>query len=243
MNNEIKPNKASEKGKKEQVQEMFDGIAASYDKTNHFISLGLDGLWKKRLVNLVLKANPQRVLDLATGTGDLPIRLAQKGVTDITGIDISAKMLEQGQQRVTKLQLADIIDLQQVDSESLPYLNETYDAVTVAYGLRNFAHLEKGLQEAYRVLKPQGVFVILETSVPRYFPFKQCHSVFTKHIMPLIGRLLSGDRTSYAYLAASANKFPSGQTLVTILEKEGFANVRVKSQFFGATSLYVAQRL
>lgn len=242
MKKTVTPDSNSDKSKKEQVEHMFDDISASYDKVNRFISLGLDQYWKKRLVKLVLKEEPKKLLDLATGTADLPLRFAECGLSNITGLDLSPKMLEEGQKRVDIHPFGKNITLVQGDSENLPFDDDTFDAITVSYGIRNYENLELGLQETRRVLKPGGVFVILETSVPTLFPFKQGYALFTKRIMPWLGGLMSGDKAAYRYLSESAANFPCGQDLVTILQAAGFSKVVVKPQFFGAASIYVCSK-
>lgn len=242
MSNEIKPNSQSDKSKKEQVGAMFDDISSSYDKVNRFISLGLDRFWKKRLVKIVANSNPATLLDLATGTADLPLRFAEQGVPIIVGLDLSPKMLEEGQKRVDALDLPQVITLVQGDSENLSFEANSFDAVTVSYGIRNYENLSLGLQETCRVLKPDGLFVILETSVPTVFPFMQGYALFTKRVMPWIGGVMSGDKDAYRYLSDSAANFPCGEKLVAILREAGFSDVEVKPQFFGAASIYVCKK-
>lgn len=242
MNQEIKPNSSSSMSKKEQVSDMFDDISSSYDKVNRFISLGLDHFWKKRLVKLVLKKNPKTILDLATGTADLPLRFARRGMDSIVGLDLSPKMLAEGQKRVDALALGEQITLIQGDSENLPFANNSFDLITVSYGIRNYENLSKGLRETYRVLKPSGSFIILETSVPTVFPFKQGYRFFTKHVMPWIGGVMSGDMKAYKYLSESASNFPCGESLAIILKEAEFSNVTIKPQFFGAASIYVCDK-
>lgn len=239
---EIKPNSSSSASKKEQVSDMFDDISSTYDKVNRFISLGLDRLWKKRLVKIVLTKQPEKLLDLATGTADLPIRFAESGLTNITGLDLSPKMLAEGQKRVDDHPLAKNISLIEGDSESLPFANDSFDAVTVSYGIRNYEDLAKGLKETCRVLKHGGQFVILETSVPTVFPFKQGYTFFTGRVMPWIGGLLSGDMEAYKYLSESAANFPCGEQLAHIIREAGFSNVIIKPQFFGSASIYVCEK-
>lgn len=235
---EIKPNIASDSAKKQQVEEMFNGISSSYDKANRFISLGMDLRWKKKLINRLLATQPSRVLDLATGTADLPLMMCDRGLSAITGLDLSPGMLEVAKDRVKTEGRSDAITLVQGDSENLPFNDATFDAVSVSYGLRNYEDLEKGLHETFRVLKPNGHFFILETSVPHHFPVKQGYSLFTKVIMPLLGKLFSGDKNAYTYLSASASKFPCGDAMVQILENAGFSHVKVMPQFFGAATIY-----
>lgn len=239
---QIKPNSSSNTSKKEQVSDMFDNISSSYDKVNRFISLGLDRFWKRRLVKLVIDEKPQNLLDLATGTADLPLRFAEAGLIDITGLDLSAKMLEEGQKRVDAHPLGKNITLTQGDSENLPFLDSHFDVITVSYGIRNYENLIKGLQETCRVLKTRGLFVILETSVPTVFPFKQGYALFTKRVMPCIGGLISGDKAAYKYLSESAANFPCGEGLALILKEAGFSSVIIKPQFFGAASIYVCTK-
>ena len=237
---EIKPNKEVDTSKKQQVEEMFDGISLSYDKANRFISLGMDLRWKKRLIKLLLKAKPQHVLDIATGTADLPLMMVDKGLDNITGLDLSAGMLEVGKKRVYEAGKSKQIKLIQGDSEHLPFMDNTFDAVTVSYGLRNYENLDQGLKETLRVMKSGAIFVILETSVPQRFPINQVYKLFTKIIMPSIGRIFSGDKKAYGYLSEFAIQFPSGNDLLLILKKAGFANVKAYPQFFGAATIYVA---
>lgn len=242
MQSQIKPNKDSSTSKKDQVRDMFDNISSSYDKTNSFISVGLDKRWKKRLVKLVLDIKPHKVLDLATGTADLPIRMVQQGMSSVTGLDLSPKMLMEGQKRVDILGLSDKITLIEGESENLPFDDNSFDAVSVSYGLRNYEDLNQGLLETLRVLKSGGTFIILETSVPQHFPFKQGYTLFSKHIMPFIGQMFSGDKAAYEYLSESAENFPCGEELVAILSTVGFVDIIVKPQFFGAASIYVARK-
>ena len=242
MNPQIKPNNSSSASKKEQVSDMFDDISSSYDKVNRFISLGLDGLWKKRLVRLVVERQPSNLLDLATGTADLPLRFAESGLRNITGLDLSPLMLEEGQKRVDIHPQGEHIKLIQGDSENLPFHDNSFDAITVSYGIRNYENLLKGLQETCRVLKPTGQLLILETSVPTVFPFKQGYALFTKRVMPWIGGLMSGDKEAYRYLSESAANFPCGEALATILKSSGFTNVTIKPQFFGAASIYICDK-
>ncbi|MGB1309245.1 MAG: ubiquinone/menaquinone biosynthesis methyltransferase, partial [Oceanihabitans sp.] len=184
----IKPYKNSELGKKEQVTKMFDNISKDYDGLNRVISFGIDVSWRKKVVAMVKKTKPKTILDIATGTGDLAINLAQCNADKIIGLDISSGMLEVGKAKVKKQQLEATIEMVIGDSENLPFEENTFDAITVAFGVRNFETLEKGLKEIYRVLKPNGTFVILETSIPTKTPFKQGYNFYSKYILPLIGK-------------------------------------------------------
>lgn len=242
MAKEVKPYKDSELKKKQQVEQMFDNISAGYDDLNRVISFGTDLAWRKKVIAIVKAAKPKNILDIATGTGDLAIALADSEAKKIIGLDISAGMLGVGQKKINHKKLQDRIEMVQADSENLPYENDTFDAITVAFGIRNFENLNKGLTEINRVLSKNGVFVILETSVPTKFPFKQGYAVYTKLLLPLIGRLFSKDKSAYKYLSESASKFPYGKKMCNILEKNGFTNVEFKPQTFGAATIYVASK-
>ncbi|HEX9979548.1 MAG TPA: bifunctional demethylmenaquinone methyltransferase/2-methoxy-6-polyprenyl-1,4-benzoquinol methylase UbiE [Flavobacterium sp.] len=242
MSENVTPYKDSGLGKKEQVAKMFDSISGGYDGLNRVISFGIDMKWRKKVLKLVADTNPETVLDIATGTGDLAIMMAQTGAKNITGIDISAGMLEVGRKKVAGKNLNGKINLMLADSENLPFTDNTFDAVTVGFGIRNFEDLEKGLSEILRVLKPGGIFVILETSVPEKFPFKQGYNFYTNRIMPLIGRIFSKDNAAYGYLAASASVFPYGEKMNNILRKIGFINVISAPQTFGVATIYSASK-
>ncbi|TXE07198.1 bifunctional demethylmenaquinone methyltransferase/2-methoxy-6-polyprenyl-1,4-benzoquinol methylase UbiE [Seonamhaeicola algicola] len=238
----IKPYKDSDLGKKEQVTKMFDTISGDYDGLNRVISFGIDVKWRKKVVNIVKNTNPNTILDIATGTGDLAINLAQTNATKITGLDISSGMLEIGKQKIKTKGLDTKIEMVLGDSENMPFANNTFDAITVAFGVRNFENLENGLKEIYRVLKPNGTFVILETSVPTKTPFKQGYKLYTKHILPLIGKVFSKDRSAYKYLSESASVFPYGEALNNILRKTGFINVEDFPQTFGVATIYKSSK-
>lgn len=242
MSQEVTPYKDSGLGKKEQVAQMFDTISGNYDGLNRVISFGIDGKWRKKVLKLVAAKNPQRILDIATGTGDLAILMAQTNATEITGADISEGMLEVGRKKVTEKNLDGRIKLVYGDSENLPFADNHFDAITVAFGVRNFETLEKGLAEILRVLKPGGIFVILETSVPTKFPFKQGYKFYSKFILPTIGRLFSKDRSAYAYLSESASVFPHGEALNNILRKVGFIEVKDLPQTMGVATIYSASK-
>ncbi len=239
----ITPYKNSELGKKEQVTKMFDTISGEYDGLNRVISFGIDIKWRKRVVKLVAKTNPKIVLDIATGTGDLAIALAKTDATKIIGFDISSGMLEIGNQKIIKKNLQNKIEMVLGDSEDMPFEDNTFDAITVAFGVRNFETLEKGLSEIFRVLKPKGQFVILETSVPTKTPYKQGYKIYTKHILPLIGRMFSKDKSAYQYLSESASVFPYGEALNNILSEIGFISVKDFPQTFGVATIYTSSKL
>jgi len=239
---EITPYKDSNLGKKEQVAKMFDNISGGYDGMNRVISFGIDVKWRKKVLKLVAAKNPESVLDIATGTGDLAILMAESGAKKITGIDISEGMMEVGRKKIEAKKLSAKIELLLADSENMPFDDNSFDAITVGFGIRNFEHLETGLTEILRVLKPGGIFVILETSVPEKFPFKQGYSIYTKYIMPLIGKLFSKDNAAYGYLSESASVFPYGEKLNNILRKIGFIDVVSAPQTFGVATIYSASK-
>ena len=240
MSKTIKPYKDSELGKKEQVAKMFDNISEDYDGLNRVISLGIDVSWRKKVVKLVGENNPQHILDIATGTGDLALMMAKLNPQRIVGLDISAGMLAVGKQKIAKANLSDKIEMIVGDSENMPFDDNTFDAITVSFGVRNFENLDKGLTEIFRVLKPGGKFVVLETSNPTKFPFKQGYKFYTNFILPIIGKLFSKDKVAYSYLSESANSFPFGEAFNNILQKNGFNNAKNLPVTFGVASIYTA---
>ncbi|MBQ0736419.1 bifunctional demethylmenaquinone methyltransferase/2-methoxy-6-polyprenyl-1,4-benzoquinol methylase UbiE [Aquimarina celericrescens] len=242
MSKKITPYKDTSRSKKEQVAEMFDTISGNYDGLNRVISFGIDVKWRKKVVKLVGKINPEKILDVATGTGDLAINLSKTGASEIIGLDISTGMLEVGKNKIKDKKLDTIIDMVKGDSENLPYQENYFDAITVAFGVRNFENLEKGLSEIYRVLKPGGIFVVLETSVPTKTPYKQGYKFYSTKILPLIGRAFSKDRSAYSYLSESAAAFPYGEEFNNILKKIGFIDVEDKPQTFGVATIYTASK-
>ena len=242
MSKKVTPYQDSDLGKKEQVTQMFDTISENYDGLNRVISFGIDIKWRKRVVAILKKKKPEILLDIATGTGDLAINLVQTGARKIVGLDISPGMLEVGKKKVLEKHMEKTIEMIEGDSENLPFEDNTFDAVTVAFGVRNFETLEKGLSEIHRVLKPTGTFVVLETSVPTKTPYKQGYHFYTKNILPRIGRLFSKDDSAYAYLSESASVFPHGENFNNILRKIGFIDVVNKPQTFGVASIYVATK-
>ncbi len=238
----IKPYKDSDLSKKEQVTKMFDTISKNYDGLNRVISFGIDIKWRKKVVKIVKVSAPDTILDIATGTGDLAINLAETEASKIIGLDISSGMLEIGKEKINNKGLSSKIELVLGDSENMPFEDNTFDAITVAFGIRNFETLENGLKEIFRVLKPNGTFVILETSVPTKFPFKQGYKFYIKYILPTIGKLFSRDRNAYKYLCESASQFPYGETLNNILRKIGFINVEDFPQTFGVSTIYKSSK-
>ena len=242
MSEKITPYKDSALGKKQQIAKMFDTISNEYDDLNRVISFGIDIKWRKKVVQIISKKEPTNILDIATGTGDLAINLTQTNATQIIGLDISEGMLDVGRKKIAKKQLNNTIDMIVGDSENLPFDDNSFDAITVAFGVRNFENLEIGLAEILRVLKPKGIFVVLETSVPVKFPFKQGYYIYTKALLPLIGRLFSKDKSAYRYLSESASKFPYGQAFNNILNKTGFINSEALPQTFGVATIYTATK-
>jgi len=236
----VTPYKDSEVGKKEQVTEMFDKVSSNYDFLNRIMTFGIDISWRKHVVALVKEGNAKKVMDIATGTGDLAILLAKSDIDDVTGLDISPGMLEIGKQKVNAEGLDNKIDMIIGDSEELPFEDGTFDAITVAFGVRNFENLELGLQEIRRVLKPKGALIVLETSQPSKFPVKQGFQFYSKYIIPTIGKLFSKDKSAYDYLPESAAAFPYGEKFNNILLKTGFNTSKVYPQTLGVATIYHA---
>jgi demethylmenaquinone methyltransferase/2-methoxy-6-polyprenyl-1,4-benzoquinol methylase len=242
MKQSVKPNQNNPETKKKQVTQMFNGISRSYDLLNRVITLGVDVIWRKRVVRLIKKNKHQVLLDIATGTGDLVLALSKLKTKKIIGLDISPGMLEIGKQKVKAQGLDRRIEMQLGDSEALSFENDTFDGVTIAFGVRNFEHLDLGLQEIYRVLKPQGALVILETAVPQNPILKSLYSLYTQKVMPFIGKLFSKNRTAYQYLSDSAAAFPYGKAFNNILKKNGFIAVEDFPQTLGVASIYFAKK-
>ena len=238
MKKKITPYADSGSSKKLQVTRMFDAIAVEYDFLNRVISLGIDIRWRKKVVKKLSSKSLDCVLDIATGTGDLALSLTKTKAKKIIGLDISPGMLELGRQKVIKKKLENTIEMVIGDSEALPFEAHSFDAITVAFGVRNFENLDKGLAEIYRVLKPGGTLVVLETSVPTRFPFKQFYNFYAGWLMPRVARLLSKDKSAYHYLAESAAHFPYGGAFNNILSKIGFIKVACYPQTFGVASIY-----
>ncbi|WP_179005034.1 bifunctional demethylmenaquinone methyltransferase/2-methoxy-6-polyprenyl-1,4-benzoquinol methylase UbiE [Winogradskyella forsetii] len=242
MAEKVNPYKDSTQSKKVQVTKMFDTISKEYDGLNRVISFGIDVKWRNKVVKLVAQTNPENILDIATGTGDLAISLTSTSAKEIIGLDISDGMLEVGRKKIKSKNLDNVISMVIGDSEDLPFENDTFDAITVAFGVRNFENLEKGLTEILRVLKPNGIFVILETSVPTNPIYKAGYNVHTKLVMPVIGKLFSKDKVAYDYLSESASVFPYGEALNNILRKIGFINVKDMPQTMGVATIYSASK-
>ncbi|GAB1450837.1 bifunctional demethylmenaquinone methyltransferase/2-methoxy-6-polyprenyl-1,4-benzoquinol methylase UbiE [Draconibacterium sp.] len=236
------PNKNSEQSKKDQVEEMFDNISARYDLLNHLLSANIDKLWRRNTIKKLKSHHPKLILDIATGTGDFAIAATKIKESSVVGIDISEGMLEVGRRKILKKKLTDRIELIKADSEDLPFENNNFDAVIVGFGVRNFETLKKGLAEIERVLKPGGVFYVLEFSKPVKSPFKQMYQFYFTRILPLIGRMVSKDSRAYTYLPESVKEFPDGDKFLTILAEVGFVKNKCFSQTFGIASIYEAHK-
>jgi len=238
MSKKVTPYKESDKSKKDQVAEMFDNISEKYDFLNHFLSMGIDKLWRKKAIRIIGKHNPRKILDIATGTGDFAIEALKLKPNEIIGVDISKGMLAKGRVKVSKLKADDIITLNYGDSEELPFESNSIDAITVGFGVRNFENLEKGLGEMLRVLKPNGIAAILEFSKPKKFPIKQGFNFYSKYILPKVGKAISKDATAYTYLPESVEAFPEGKEFEDILLKVGFNSVKQDLVTGGIATIY-----
>lgn len=239
----VKPYNA-EGEKKEQVAEMFNNISHSYDFLNHFFSLGIDVLWRKKAMRILKKENPKQVLDVATGTADFALEAFRMkvGADKVTGVDISEGMLEVGRKKIAAKNLSDKIELLVGDSENLPFTDNTFDAYTVAFGVRNFQNLEKGLTDMKRVLKPGSLGIVLEFSKPKSFPFKQLFHFYFRFIMPLIGRLVSKDHRAYTYLPESVKAFPSGDEFLEVMKKVGYKETKRIPLTGGIATIYLGRK-
>ncbi|MBW4889666.1 bifunctional demethylmenaquinone methyltransferase/2-methoxy-6-polyprenyl-1,4-benzoquinol methylase UbiE [Mucilaginibacter sp. HMF5004] len=225
--------------KKEQVADMFNNISKTYDFLNHFLSLGIDIIWRKIAINELKKDQPQYILDVATGTGDFAFEsLKILKPKKIIGVDISRGMLDVAEQKIAKRGLNDQFEVRMGDSEKLLFDANEFDAVTVAYGVRNFEHLEKGLADIQRVLRPGGKAVVLEFSKPRVFPVKQLYNFYFNYVTPAIGKLFSKDSRAYTYLPESVAAFPDGADFVALMDKVGFKNTKQRPLAFGICSIY-----
>jgi demethylmenaquinone methyltransferase / 2-methoxy-6-polyprenyl-1,4-benzoquinol methylase len=238
----VLPYKNSSQSKKNQVEEMFDNISPKYDLLNHLLSVNIDKIWRKNAIKKVKVFAPQNILDVATGTGDFAIAATRIKNVRVTGIDISEGMLEIGRKKVERKKLSGQIELIKADSENLPFDKDTFDAATVGFGVRNFENLEKGLSEIFRVLKPGGVFVVLEFSKPKKTPFKQLYYFYFTKILPALGRLISKDNSAYTYLPESVKTFPDGEDFIDILNNVGFVESSSHQQTFGIATIYFSRK-
>lgn len=221
---------------------MFDNISGNYDFLNHFLSLGIDISWRRKAIKAIASIAPKQILDVATGTGDFAIAALKVNPERVTGVDISEGMLEVGRKKMKARGLDGKIELLNGDSENLPFGENKFDAVIVAFGVRNFENLEKGLAEMLRVVRPGGKVVVLEFSKPRGFPFKQLYNFYFKFVLPKIGRWVSRDSSAYTYLPESVQAFPDGERFVQILNQLGYKNTACKPLTFGISSLYIGTK-
>ena len=224
------------------VRKMFNDIAPKYDFLNHFLSAGIDKCWRRKTIRLLKPYNPKQILDIATGTGDLAIKALSLNPDLVTGVDISEEMLKIADKKIEKKKLKNKISLLQASSEALPFANSTFDAATVAFGVRNFKNLEKGIEEIYRVLKKGGVVAILEFSTPSSFPVKQLYLFYFKRILPFIGKIVSKNKNAYIYLPETVLAFPQGKEFTGLLEKIGFSNVKYLRLSLGISTIYLAEK-
>jgi demethylmenaquinone methyltransferase / 2-methoxy-6-polyprenyl-1,4-benzoquinol methylase len=238
----IVPYKELELGKKEQVAQMFDNISGKYDFLNHFFSLGIDILWRKKAIRLLKQYNPKTVLDVASGTADFAIEALALNPDKIVGVDISEGMLAIGEQKIKSLKKDHIISLKVADSEKLPFESNSFDATIVSFGVRNFDNLLAGLTDMCRVTKTGGVCLVLEFSRPKSFPMKQIFNFYFKNIMPIIGKIVSKDSAAYTYLPESVKVFPDGDDFLTIFQKAGFKNTKCIPLTFGISSIYIGEK-
>lgn len=246
MSNEastLKPYKSKDGGKKEQVADMFNNISHKYDLLNRLMTMRIDVIWRKKAIKLLQSIKPKQILDVATGTGDFAIESIEiLKPSKITGVDISEGMLNVAKEKIQKKGLQDVFEVQLGDSENLQFEDQTFDAVTVAFGVRNFENLEKGLSEIHRVLKPGGKAIILELSNPTAFPIKQLYNFYFHKMVPALGRLISKDSSAYSYLPESVARFPDGERFAKITDKVGFQTTVVRPQTFGFCTIYEATK-
>lgn len=232
-----------DQSKREQVTEMFDGIAGQYDLLNRVLSLGIDTYWRKEALKAIIRYKPKQILDVATGTGDFAI-MAQRILNPdrITATDISEGMMDVGREKVLQKGLQDNIIFELQDCSNLSYYDNTFDAVTAAFGVRNFEEINKSFQEVLRVLRPGGVFMFIELSTPEKKPMKGLYDIYTKYAMPTMAKLLSTEERAYEYLPESISVFPQGREMMLILQKNGFTNIRLRRLTLGITTMYIAEK-
>ena len=233
-----------EQTKKEQVEEMFDNIAPTYDRLNHIMSLNIDRIWRRRVMRIIRRAKPQRIMDVATGTGDLAIAMARKvNEAHILGVDLSEEMLSEARKKIQKQGLEKRISIEKGDAESLTMVvSESVDAATVAFGVRNFENIERGLSEIYRTLRPGGKLVVLEFSMPKNRLVRWVYRQYAHRLLPRIGGMISKDKQAYTYLPDSVEEFPAPERFAEILKGVGFKSVKLSSQSFGIAYIYDATK-
>ena len=238
MGTKVKPYNKANASKKEEVEEMFDNISGEYDFLNHFLSLGIDKLWRKKAIKILKEFQPKVIMDMATGTGDFAVEALKLNPERVVGVDISNGMLEVGRKKMRKKGVEQIVEMVQGDSENLTFEDATFDAFTVGFGVRNFQNLDAGLTEMFRVLKPGGIGLILEFSKPKKFPVKQYFKFHSKYIIPTIGKAISKDKAAYKYLPESVAAFPEGQAFMNIMSDVGYNNVKSKIVGGGIATIY-----
>jgi demethylmenaquinone methyltransferase/2-methoxy-6-polyprenyl-1,4-benzoquinol methylase len=239
---EVKPYGKDDQSKKQEVTEMFNNISGKYDFLNHFLSMGIDKIWRKKAIGMLKEIQPKRVLDIATGTADFALAALALKPEEIVGLDISEGMLKVGQKKIEKKGVTNIIKLVVGDSEKLPFEDNYFDALTVGFGVRNFENLETGLAEMLRVVRPDGKLIILEFSKPKKFPIKQAFGFYSKRIIPFLGKNISKDEKAYAYLPESVAAFPEGKDFTDILTKLGYKKVESDTVSGGIATIYVGRK-
>jgi demethylmenaquinone methyltransferase/2-methoxy-6-polyprenyl-1,4-benzoquinol methylase len=228
--------------KKEKVRTMFNSIANHYDFLNHFLSFGIDIYWRNKVLQIIKQENPQSILDIATGTGDLAILARKANPSRIVGIDISESMLNVGKEKIKKRNLSQLIQVQLADSENLPFNDNEFDLAMVSFGVRNFANLEKGLSEIKRTLKPGGMLIVLEFSHPKSFPMKQLYGFYSRYILPMLGKIVSNNPSAYTYLPESVAIFPAFADFTNIMDKLGYKQTKYQSLTAGIASIYTGKK-
>ena len=230
------------KSKKEQIRQMFDNIAGTYDFLNHFLSLGIDRIWRRRVIKIISKYPHNKILDIATGTGDLAIEASRLTPQNITGIDISPEMINLLKNKISKKGLENIITPMVADGENIPCESGSFNVVMISFGIRNFEDVKKGLTEIYRVLNQNGLAIILEFSNPENFPVKQIYNLYFRKILPFIGKIVSKNKQAYKYLPESVNIFPAGQAFIDLLKTAGFSKIKCTPLSCGIVSIYTAEK-
>lgn len=239
---EVTPYANSTKSKREQVEDMFDNIAPKYDFLNHSLTMGIDRIWRRKAIAAANANKPSTILDIAAGTGDFSILEARRTDAEITAIDISQKMLDIAIIKAQREGLQDRIKFLKADSLSMPFANDSFDAVTVGFGVRNFVDIPKGLKEIYRVLKPGGRLVVLELSEPPNPVVKAGYSFYFHHVLPFWGKIISKDGEAYKYLPNSVDNFPYGERFVKLMDEAGYTNTSLKWLTMGLSAIYVGEK-